>query len=538
MSAVQPNIDVLYDRARECMSAGAYEDAAATYRTILEIDRQQPMAWLALSSYAYAGGRFRAAVERARSAAVMMRESGRYDGVAALAHHLQSLGESGFAVQLIHGVRWSQASTPENAFGLAQCLGLADQHGAALELIDLAVARHGTTPMLSYLRATTLRHLGRSAEATAEYRRCLELEPAHAPAMLMLAEHDARADTAGQLAHVRRALEQVDADAPQRTILLYALFTLLDASGEDGAWAALRDGMASKRRALDYDGAREQATYDDVAALCDRAFVAAAADARPGAPEHVPIFVLGLPRTGTTLLERMLGNHSEVASAGELNDFHHQLCWQADLVAERPADPALLAACRTLDFGAIGLGYLQRTRWRVGTKRCLIDKFPRNFVYAGLIRKALPQAKLVCLLRNPMDACFSNLKELFAGDFYPYSYAPLEAADHYLRFRRLLRHWDEVMPGAILTVRYEELVREPERVMRGVLAHCGLPFERDCVDPSRNASPSATASSSQVRAPLHTRGIGAWRRYAEPLAPMRERLEAGLPPDEPVADPG
>ena len=147
------------------------------------------------------------------------------------------------------------------------------------------------------------------------------------------------------------------------------------------------------------------------------------------------------------------------------------------------------------------------------------------------IRKALPQAKMMCLLRDPMDSTFSNLKELFAGDHYPYSYDALETAAHVVRFREMLAHWNTVMPGAVLVVRYEELVREPERVMRGVLEHCGLPFEPACADLARNAAPSATASSSQVRQPLHTRSIGAWRRYAKPLAAaesfLRERLPAG-----------
>lgn len=136
---------------------------------------------------------------------------------------------------------------------------------------------------------------------------------------------------------------------------------------------------------------------------------------------------------------------------------------------------------------------------------------------------------MICLVRDPLDSCLSNLKELFAGDFYPYSYEPGETAAHVVRFHRLLAHWQTCMPGAVLTLRYEELVRDPARVMRQVLDYCGLPFEPACTDLARNQTPSATASSTQVREGLHARSIGAWRRYAQPLAAAQTLLRAQLP---------
>jgi hypothetical protein len=177
----------------------------------------------------------------------------------------------------------------------------------------------------------------------------------------------------------------------------------------------------------------------------------------------------------------------------------------------------------------VGRGYLQRTGWRTNGRRFLIDKFPPNILYAGLIHKALPQARILCLVRDPLDTCLSNLRELFAGGHYAYSYDPLETAAEIVRFHRLVRHWQDVLPGIVLAVRYEELVREPERVARAVMAHCGLPWQPGCTDLPANATPSATASSTQVRQPLHARNIGAWRRYEAPLAAARTFLEARLP---------
>jgi tetratricopeptide (TPR) repeat protein len=532
---MQPDLERLWRDAQAHRRAGAAAAAAAACEAIVAADPRRPWAWLMLADLAYGAGRFRLAVENARIAAAAVHESRRWEALADVAHRLRGLGESLLAVRAIREADWSDPAVLAGAERLAQCLALAEQHEDALRALDAAIARLGPSPDRTYLRATTLRHLGRTQASTDEYLRCLALAPDHAAAMLMLATQARRLDAEAQIARVHAALARCAADAPQRAMLEYALFFLLDGRGDaDAAWQALMRGAAAKRRELRYDARAEEARDAAIMALCDAAFVA---PAHATTQARVPIFIVGMPRTGTTVLERILGNHSQVASAGELDDFHLQLCWQADVCTEEPAAPALLEACRSLDFAAVGRGYLQRTSWRGGGRPFLIDKFPRNVLYAGLIRKALPQAKLICLVRDPLDSCLSNLKELFAGDYYPYSYDPIETAGHCLRFRRLLDHWHKVMPGALLEVRYEALVREPEATARAVMAHCGLAFEPGCVDLLRNTSPSATASSSQVREPLHARNIGAWRRYAGPLAGARALLEAHLPPDAFAAPP-
>lgn len=536
MNTPPTELDNLWRRAADCVAAGDYTQAVVTYRTIAERYPDDPMGWFALSSAARAGGDFRLAVEHARTAALVMREHQRFGGVEALAQHLQGLGETRFATHIIERAGWSVSSAhPDLAARLAQTLGQADRHADALQILDLALTRHRPTAQLHYMRAVTLRHLGRGAEATAEFERCLALAPEHAAAMLMLAGHDVHADAAGQLARIRAALARNDLEPLQRAMVDYALFIHLDAAGDPtAAWAALAEGMQLKRATLHWNPANEQAMFAAVTELCDADFVGHAAG--NGTGSHTPVFVLGLPRSGTTVLERLLANHSRVASAGELNDFQHQLCWEANIATSEPADPRLLAAAPAMDFAALGHGYLQRTEWRRGGASHLIDKFPRNFLHAGLIHRALPQAKLICLVRDPLDSCLSNLKELFAGEFYPYSYDPLEAAAHIVRFHRLLAHWHSVMPGAVLTVRYEDLVRDPSGVMRGVLAHCDLPFEAACADLGHNTAPSATASSSQVRQTLHTRSIGAWRRHAQPLAAAERVLREQLPATAFTAD--
>ena len=254
-----------------------------------------------------------------------------------------------------------------------------------------------------------------------------------------------------------------------------------------------------------------------------RDFVRAGAGAADAG--HVPIFIVGMPRTGTTVLERILGGHAQVADAGELNDFQHAASLASDRFIQLPPVPTDLVALAAVNPEDIGRNYLERTAHRYAGKSHLIDKNPQNFFAAGLIAEALPQARILCLVREPADACFSNLKELFAPGAYAYSYDLEQLADHYARFRQLLAHWRTTLPQAqFLEVAYEELVAEPERVSERVLGFCGLPPDPGCVDITRNLARTATASSSQVRQPIHGRNVGAWRRYRKHLQPMLERL--------------
>ena len=153
-----------------------------------------------------------------------------------------------------------------------------------------------------------------------------------------------------------------------------------------------------------------------------------------------------------------------------------------------------------------------------------------NFINAGFIGKALPQARIICLRRGAMDACLSNLKELFSSEAYGYSYDLNELADYYVRFSRMCEHWQQVMPDQFYLLDYESLIADPGAETERVMKFCGLPFEPECIDITANTAPVSTASSSQVRQPINSRGVGAWQRYATYLEPLRSRLELGSQP--------
>jgi tetratricopeptide (TPR) repeat protein len=504
-----------WNRAQALEAGGALDEARATYGSILAASPRQLMVQLRLSALEQAAGRYRASRQHALDAAATLAQTGRWEGLPYVSAQLLAFEERRVAQRLILGADWSSAQVLSQAPALSQHLDLCGGEVDALRLIDASQRRSGPNHLLEYSRANALRDLGRLEEATAAYERCLALAPDYAYAHWSLAYHAPAG--ASRVPRIRAAFARQQ-DELRRAHLHYALFKELDAAGDiDAAWTELQGGMRLMRALQPYDAEGEEAA---VAAVMARPI-------RPPAPARdarVPVFIVGMPRTGTTVLERILGGHPGVVDAGELNDFQHAASQASDRFVRLPPEVADLAALSGLDPQTIGRAYLERTSHHYGGRTHLVDKNPQNVFAAGLVAEALPQARILCLVREPADACFSNLKELFAPGAYAYSYAMEEVAGHHARFRRLVQHWRENLPGQFLVVPYEELVSSPEAVTTQVLEFCGLTPDPACVDISRNLSPSSTASSSQVREPIHARHVGAWRRYARHLEPMLEGL--------------
>jgi hypothetical protein len=217
-----------------------------------------------------------------------------------------------------------------------------------------------------------------------------------------------------------------------------------------------------------------------------------------------------------------------VAEGGELYDLPATLRLALDRHFPGPTDAEVGRRADALDYGEIGRQYLQRVGWRAGGRDFLVDKLPSNFLNVGVLRRALPGARVVHMRRGAMDTCFSNLKELFSNAC-PYSYDQGELAAWYRGYRGLMDHWQAVAPGYVLDVDYEALARDPAGEGARVLAFCGLVWDPACLDVGGNARSVNTASSAQVREPIHTRGIAAWRRYERQLAPLQASLDAVAP---------
>lgn len=243
-----------------------------------------------------------------------------------------------------------------------------------------------------------------------------------------------------------------------------------------------------------------------------------------------PIFILGLPRTGTTLVERILASHSEVFSAGELNNFTFELMnlVRAGGLKTRPSRLELIELTTRLDFKKLGQSYVASTRPATGHTLHFIDKMPLNFLYAGLIHLAMPNAKIINLQRNPMDTCYAIYKQLFM-DAYPFSYDLKEIGRYFIAYSHLMAHWNKLLPGVIYTVRYEDLVDDVEAGTRGLLEFCGLDWQEQCLRFYESKEASTTASTVQVRQPVYRSSVGKWKHYEAQLRPLADLLEtAGI----------
>lgn len=308
----------------------------------------------------------------------------------------------------------------------------------------------------------------------------------------------------------------------------FALAKELEDTGQyAAAFAALRQAATRKRQLLQYDATTEFATF----AAMRQHFTAdffAQPDPVTVAEEPAllqPIFILGMPRTGTTLVERILGQHPDVVSIGEFPDFPLEVAQAARQVQ---GGQSLVEAALQIDYPALGARYLHQAAAMAQGKPIFIDKLPFNFIYTGLIKKALPQARIIHLVRDPLDTCFAIYKTLF-NQVYSFSYQLDELADYFIEYKKLMAHWHQVLPGQILDVHYEQVVAEPELQAKRILDWCGLPWQPDLLAFHQAKSASTTASAAQVRQPIHQKSVQKWRQFADELQPVRAKLfAAGL----------
>lgn len=519
----------LWALARTIEQGGDPSRIRRAHEDIVEYDPVQPAAWLKLSQLSLQAGDYRDALNAVLRAAEATVLGQRWRALPYVARQLLHFDERLRVSALLRASDWNSPEVLAQSAVLAQSLWLAGDDEMALALLDHAIARLPVHHLLHFCRAEVLNHLGRMAESGVEYEQALELAPGFAQAHRALAYNLASPEPGVRVQRLQAALN-VSIAAEDEVGLHYALFKELDDAGRcEEAWQHLAAG-ASLRRARQGHAAEAEAA--GVHALIEEFGALENVSSTPVGHRRGHLFIVGLPRSGTTVLDRMFGNHAGVGSAGELNAFARSLSWEANTFYEPPPHEKLIRSATRLDWRAVGARYVEATRHLHPDKPWLLDKNPLNVHNAGFIARALPQARILCLLRDPMDACFSNLKELFAAGSYTYSYDQRELADHYARFLRLAKHWERVLPDHFHVVRYEELVNDPEAVLGRAMRFCGMSFDPAYVDITRNDAPVATASRSQVRQPLNRRGIGAWRRYESHLRPLRDRLnELGVMTD-------
>ncbi|NMN05411.1 MULTISPECIES: sulfotransferase [unclassified Novosphingobium] len=392
-------------------------------------------------------------------------------------------------------------------------------HAASLPHFAHAVAGEPDNLEYRYNYAAALNFVGAVDAAEAALEALLALAPGHARAHHLLASLKRHSAGANHVPRLRARLTAAQ-DPQDRLLLGYALAKELDDLGEDqAAFAALAAANAEHRARLPYRFETDAANFDAIVATWP-----ALARARVSAPPaEAPIFVIGMPRTGTTLVDRIASSHAQVESAGELQAMPLAVKHAAGTRTRTVLDPETIAALAQADLGTVGHDYLARAHHhRRNPNLRFVDKFPGNFHYAGIVARCFPNARIICLRRHPMDTVLSNFRNLFAitSRYYDYSYDLMDIARYYVRFDRLMAFWHQALPGRILDVQYEDLVADQEGVTRRMLEHCGLEWDAACLDFHRNAAPVSTPSAAQVRRPLYRDALARWKRHEAALAPV------------------
>ena len=368
--------------------------------------------------------------------------------------------------------------------------------------------------------------LGRRTASEASYQAALAMDPGLAEAWWSLADLKNYSFTDAEVAAMQAALA---GDRRSRTNEAQLHFSLGKACEQRGryaeAFAHYAQGNALRRLEAPFEIERFEGRCERIRAFFDAGFFAARAGA--GDPSDAPIFIVGLPRSGSTLVEQILASHSQVEGTMELPNILIVTRELDALAPRRDGYPETLSQLSHARLTALGTRYLEQVApMRRGRAR-FTDKLPNNFSHLGLIHAMLPRATIIDARRHPMDACFSTFKQYFAvGQTFSYD---LEDLGRYYRcYLALMDHWDAVLPGKVLHLQYEDLVREPEPGIRRLLEHCRLPFEAACLSFHETKRPVRTASAEQVRQPLYSSAVGHWRHFATELEPLRRALGNAL----------
>lgn len=393
------------------------------------------------------------------------------------------------------------------------------EHDDSLVLLDRALRVAPRDAKLHFYRAQQLAFLGRLGEAEAAYEASLDLAPSYGRAALPLVRLRCQSANDNHLDRLDAGLTSVVPGSRDHAAFQFARYKVLeDLQQYAGAWTALRSANDIMSTQSGQDAERQHAALQQLYETCAEFPSLPSCSVLRGSQA---IFVIGLPRSGTTVLERLLGNHTEVVSAGELASFGQQLRWAAN--HRHIHDQVFTDRVRKLDWGELGQRYLAQTQWRAGGKRYFIDKQPANWMVAGWIHAALPNARILHMVRDPMDVCFSNYRAMF-GDAYAWSYRLDSLAQHYHDYRRFMARWHELVPGAILDVSYTDLISKTEDTLREVLDFCSLEWQSACADITLNGGPVSTLSAAQVHEPLHARSMGAWRPHGQHLLELSSAL--------------
>ncbi|MFT5141055.1 MAG: tetratricopeptide (TPR) repeat protein [Lysobacterales bacterium] len=414
--------------------------------------------------------------------------------------------------------------SPHNAhvtYMHASMLAVALRFEEALEAYRLSIELRPYHPAAYVGMGHLLKTLGRQQEGIDAYRKAIEQRPNFGEVYWSLANLKTFRFTDAEIQDMDRRLAEQSLDEEARVHFLFALGKAREDQGQfQKAFEHYDQACEIQRMKISYDPVETRVVNQRIRSVFTADLITR--HKPQWQPQPMPIFIVGLPRSGSTLIEQILSSHSQVEGTAELPDVGKVI----GSLSSRSVGPAYPEAVQQLDEGnlrELGEAYLRTTQRHRRGSPYFTDKMPNNFPSIGLIHLMLPNAKIIDARRHPLDSCFGTLKQHFAHG-QTFSYDLFELGEYYREYRSMMRHWDEVLPGRVLEVRYEELVNNQEEQTRRLLEYCGLPFEESCLRFYETERAVRTASSEQVRQPIFSTSVNHWRNFRTELAPLIEML--------------
>jgi tetratricopeptide (TPR) repeat protein len=497
---------------------GRAAEAEATYRQALALKPEDPSVL--------------------NNLALALKETERFDEASALLTRSLSLDPGNVkTLTYLALVRLDQKLFPEAEAAAQRALALAPDDPEALNAMGLVrfEQQKSDEALVLHRRAVELKpdladaynnignilkENGELAAARAAFERAVELDPREAGYYFNLADSKKFTEDDAHLAAMEHRVRNLDGlSASARSRLNFALSKAYDDLGRyDEAFACMREGNALKRGRIDYDETGTLGLFDRIRSTFDRGLLETKVDA--GYASSLPVFVVGMPRSGTTLVEQILASHPAVHGAGELADFNVLVDRMAGSRGNAFCYPEDSPALTTDQLCALGLACVEALRRRAPSAQRVTDKMPANFVFLGLIHLALPGARIIHVLRDPRDTCLSCYSKLFTAE-QNFTYDLGELGRYYRKYAELMDHWRHMLPaGRVLEIRYEDVIADLEGSARRLLDHCGLEWDPTCIAFHEARRPVRTASASQVRRPIYRSSQGRWRTYQDHLGPL------------------
>ena len=399
-----------------------------------------------------------------------------------------------------------------------------ENHIGAEPFLKQALATQPENPSVLFEYAKNQFYLGHMDAAGQAISKFLELETPSKGQMFLL-QAGLQKQTP-QSNHIDSLRAYLDKDHPQEDEVngYYALAKELEDLDEfSDSFIALKTGADKQRQLLKFDLASELQNLDDIQASLQADIYSSIAGSDS---EAAPIFIVGMPQTGTKLVEHILARHQDVKSVGESNDFSSSMVQVINPYIAAHPDQGLtpLSAALHVDYNEIADRYMHSLAGMLGEADRYVNELPFNFLYCGVIKKAFPNARIVHMVRDPMDTCYAMYKTLFHKSYF-FSYDMDEQAEFYSAYRQLMDHWHNLMPDAILDVRYESLVSDPKAVSKNITDYCGLEWSEDLLAVGNNTEHSSTTSAAQIHEPIDTSSVQMWRNFETELAPVFEKLK-------------